>query len=356
MSVARLRLRHQRLIGSPLATAADVVAWFGAVQAQDYAAAKWAVALRTRGATDADVERACDDGAILRTHVLRPTWHFVAPADLRWLLALTGPRVKQAMAYYHRQLELDERTFRRSNAVLAKALAGAQCTRAELARALTAARIAAPGDRLVHLLMRAELDAVICSGARRGKHATYALVEERCPPAPPLDRDAALARLAQRYVASHGPVLVADFAWWSGLTAADARRAFELAALPTRVIEEQPYYLAEPAPLPRLRLRSPLVHLLPNFDEYLVAYKHRAAVTDAAVPAAVGTPIALLSTPIVVLDGRVIGTWRRTITRNAVTVTTSLTVPLDRPQRAALDVAIARYGRFLGLPATGSLA
>ncbi|MEO7732539.1 MAG: crosslink repair DNA glycosylase YcaQ family protein, partial [Kofleriaceae bacterium] len=133
MSVAHLRLRNQRLIGTPLATAADVVAWFGAVQAQDDAAATWAVALRTRGAVAHDVERACDDGQILRTHVLRPTWHFVAPADLRWLLALSAPRVKQAMAYYHRQLELDERTFRRSNAVLARALAGTQLTRAELA-------------------------------------------------------------------------------------------------------------------------------------------------------------------------------------------------------------------------------
>ncbi|MEO7733762.1 MAG: crosslink repair DNA glycosylase YcaQ family protein, partial [Kofleriaceae bacterium] len=218
-----------------------------------------------------------------------------------------------------------------------------------LARTLTAARIAAPGDRLAHLLMRAELDAVICSGARRGKHATYALVDDRCPATPPVDRDAALARLARRYVASHGPVLVADFAWWSGLTAADARRAFELAELATRVIEEQAYYLAAPAPAPRLR--APVVHLLPNFDEYLVAYKHRASVTDPGVPAAVGTPIALLSTPIVVLDGRVIGTWRRTITRTAVTVATTLAAPLDRAQRAALDVAVARYGRFLGLPA-----
>jgi hypothetical protein len=351
LDLVALRLRNQRLIGAPCATPEAVVGWLGAVQAQDYPAAKWAVALRTADAVEADVERASDRGAILRTHVLRPTWHFVLPTDLRWMLALSGPRLKRAMASYQQRLGLDERTFGRSNAALARALAGTQLTRAELTRVLTRARIAAPAPRMLHLLFRAEIDAVICSGARRGKHATYALVDDRCPPMPAFDRDAALAQLATRYFASHGPAVVADFAWWSGLAAADARRAVELArpALTAHTIDDQPYYVAAAEPV--ARRRAPTVHLLPNFDEYLVAYKHRASVTHDAIPAAVGSSVALLSTPIVVLDGRVIGTWRRVATRAAVTVTTQLVTPLDAPQRRALDLAVARYGRFLGVPA-----
>jgi len=350
MDLLRLRLRNQRLTGPPLPTPEAVVAWFGAVQAQDYSGARWAVALRTRAATERAVDRACDAGAIIRTHVLRPTWHLVLPADLRWMLALTAPRVNQAMTYYNRVLELDDRVFGRANAVLARALAGKQLTRTELGRALVAAKIAAPAQRLGHLLMRAELDAVICSGARRGKQATYALVDERCPRVAPIDRDDALGRLATRYFTAHGPARVADFAWWSGLTTADARRAIAIAALPSRELDGEPHHLVA-APTPRA---AATLHLLPNFDEYLVAYKHRAATLHDAIPAALGPPNALLAKYVVVLDGRVVGAWRRTL-GPTVTVTTQLAHPLTRPQRAALARAVTRYGEFLERPARLSL-
>ena len=192
MDVARARLHSQRLVGAPLATPEEVVGWLGAVQAQDYAGAKWAVAQRAAGCSDADVEQACRDGRILRTHVLRPTWHFVLPDDMRWMLALTAPRVRAAMAYYDRKLGLDEAVFRRTQALLAKALVGGQArTREELARTLAAAGIEASGQRLGHIMMRAELDALVVSGPRRGKQFTYALLDERAPPrarAPPRPR------------------------------------------------------------------------------------------------------------------------------------------------------------------------
>jgi len=199
-ALALRRLQHQRLAQNPLATPAEIVTWLGAVQAQEYAGAKWALGLRLPNATDEVLERAFAEGTILRTHVLRPTWHFVTPADIRWLLDLSAPRVTAANAHMYRQLELDPALFARSHAVMAGALQGGRyLTRAEIGSALARSGIAADGLRLVYLLMRAELDAVVCSGPRRGNQVTYALLEERATPARRLPREEALAELTQRY-------------------------------------------------------------------------------------------------------------------------------------------------------------
>src|SRR5215471_4517627 len=195
LDIAHRRLHNQHLTHRTLETPQALVEWLGAVQAQDFAAAKWALGLRLRGVTDDSIEQAFTDGALLRTHVMRPTWHFVSPADIGWLLALTAPRVQQALAYSNRKLELDEVVLRHTNAVLANALQGGkQLTRDELTTVLQQAGVATAGElRVTHMLMRAELDGVICSGARRGKQFTYALLAERAPQARSLDRDKALA-------------------------------------------------------------------------------------------------------------------------------------------------------------------
>ena len=187
LDVCGQRLVNQHLSKQRLERASDVVRLFGAVQAQEYAAAKWGIAQRTREATDAAVEKEMTDGAILRTHILRPTWHFVAPQDIRWMQALTAPRVRAMLASYDRKLELDKEVLRRSRSVLTKALRdGKQLTRSELRDQLTKGRIRADGtQRLAHLMMHAELDGLICSGGRRGKQFTYSLLEERVPPAVP---------------------------------------------------------------------------------------------------------------------------------------------------------------------------
>jgi hypothetical protein len=352
LDLAQLRVRNSRLTGAPCATPADVVHRLCAVQAQDFGGAKWAVALRTAAATDREVERAVDDGELVRTHVLRPTWHFVRPGDLRWLLALTAPRIRRAMAHYDRQLAIDDRTVARSNAAFTRAMAGGkQLTRDELRRVLAAVKIDAPGQRLGNLTVRAELDAVICGGPRRGKQMTYALVSERCPATPALDRDEALATLASRYLAGHGPAGVDDFAWWSGLSIADARRGIELArpALASRRVGDRTYWFVEGTT--RARTRSPVIHLLPNYDEYLVAYKDRSALADASIASALGPRNQLLFHHIVLLDGRAVGSWRRTLARTGVTVTATLAAKLDRPGQRALAAAVARLGKFLELPA-----
>ena len=227
MDILNQRLQGQRLLQPGQATAPEIVRWMGAVQAQDYGGARWAVAQRGQGLTAADIDRALATGAILRTHVLRPTWHLVDAADIRWMLELTAPRVKALAAYGNRQSGLDAATLARSNRVLAAALRGRQLTRPDVDAELRRGGVTADAIGLGRLLMAAELDGVICSGALRGKQHTYALLDERVPPSVPFDRDTALGELAARYYASHGPATVRDFAWWSGLAVADATAAIQ---------------------------------------------------------------------------------------------------------------------------------
>lgn len=218
LDIAHHRLHNQKLLQTTFTKPSQVVAYLGAVQAQDYAGAKWALAQRVKSIiTDAEIDQTFADGAILRTHLMRPTWHFVAPADIRWMLMLTAPRVHAVSAFMYRQLELDKTIIKKSYAVLEKTLRGnKQLTRTELGAAFKKAGIIAEGMRLGYFMMSAELDGIICSGARKGKQFTYTLLEERVPPAKALKREEALVELVRRYFASRGPATLHDFIWWSG--------------------------------------------------------------------------------------------------------------------------------------------
>jgi hypothetical protein len=351
LKVTRLRMQNARLVGARFAKPEDVVHWFGAVQAQDYAGAKWAIAQRVQSCSDADVEQAFQSGKILRTHVMRPTWHFVTPADIRWMLGLTAPRVNAANAPYYRKLELHEDTFQRSREVLTRALSGGeQRTRAEMARTLEDAGIRASGLRLSYLMMRAELDAVICSGARRGKQFTYALLGARPSGTQAPTREEALAELTKRYFQSHGPSLPRDFAWWSGLSVSDAKLGIELAKghLASDVAEGKTYWFAPSRST--ARPKNPIIHLLPNYDEYLIAHKDRSVSFDARLVRARRFRDNVLANHIIVLNGKVVGGWRRTIEKNAVTIQATLLTRLDRAEGNALQQAAEQYGRALDLP------
>jgi len=352
LDVAGARLRNQRLVGERFTTPEEVVRWLGAVQAQDYAGAKWAVAQRAADCGEADVEQACRDGRILRTHVLRPTWHFVLPEDIRWMLALTGPQVRARMATYNRQLSLDEGTFRSAQTVLAKALAGGQAlTREELGQALAAAGIEASGPRLGHIMMRAEVDALVVSGPRRGKLSTYTLLDERAPRGRVLGRDEALAELAGRYFASHGPALTADFAWWSGLTMGDARRGIEAAAprLASVAIDDKTFWFVPGAAAAKARGRG-AVHLLSNYDELVVAYRDHAASLAPGVAGMLRSRPDAVANHLVTVDGRVVGGWRRLEAKGVMTVETNLIARLGGGVQAALRAAAKRYQVFLAMP------
>lgn len=344
--LALLRLRNQRLIVKTCKSPEEVVGWLGAVQAQDYYGAKWAVAQRTKSVSDAAVEQAFAEGTILRTHVLRPTWHFVLPADIRSMLALTAPRIRAAMRYYDRQLGIDEAELERSHAVVRAALSGGRhATRNELARLFTDAGIEAKGQRLAHLLSHAELDALICSGARRGKQFTYALLDERTPKTKPRTREAALADLSLRFYTGHGPALPQDFAWWSGLTLTDAKKGLESVRgqLSAIEVDGRSYWHTEGAKPPVLK--EPVVHFLPNYDEHLIAYKDRSAAFDRERIAPIGARENVLFNHLVILDGRVIGGWRREQGKTEIEIT--LITRLNAAEKKALAAAKARLTKYL---------
>jgi hypothetical protein len=352
-SVARWRMRAVRLSGARFDAPEAVVGWLGAVQSQDYGPAKWSVGQRTAGVGDADVDRAFADGAILRTHVLRPTWHFVLPAEIRWMLELTAPRVHALSAYYYRQLGLDEEVLQKATALLVGALRGGnQLTRRELAAVIEGAGIATRGFRFAYILMNAELNGVICSGALQGRQHTYALLEERAPQAASLDRDEALAALTLRYFTGHGPATEKDLRWWSSLTAADVARGLELVGprLQREVVDGVTYWFAEPPP--PLEAAAPTVHLLQGYDEYIVGYSESKYLLDVAGTARARTKDRAVFNHVVILDSQVAGHWKRTLKRGSVTIEAALYAPFDDAQAAALQAAADRHGEFLGLPAT----
>ena len=351
-------IRRRRLAGQFLTTAkpqtgAAVVRALGAVQAQDYAGAKWAVAQRTTGRTDAEIEREFESGQILRTHVLRPTWHFVAPADIRWMLELTGPRVTAMMAPVNRRLELNGAVYRRAFRVFTKALAGGKClTRGELAAHLARGGVTgATGQRLGHLMMQAELDGVVCSGPLKGKQFTYALLEERVPSAPSLPRDEALAELTRRYFTGRGPATPRDFAWWSGLTVADAKRGIALAgsALERLVIGETEHWISPDAPRPSRR--APTAYLLPNYDEYFIGFRDRSAIGQRVRDTSTVTGGNALIPHVIVVDGELVGIWRRTLEKERVVVSLQPHTTLTRSETSRVTAEARRFGRFLELPA-----
>jgi hypothetical protein len=347
-NITSARLANQRLSGTGFARPEDVVSWLGAVQAQDYPGAKWALALRMNRASESMIDSAFAAGTILRTHVLRPTWHFVTPADIRWMLALSKPRVSAAMASYNRRLELDATVFRRSQRAIARALrGGVQLTRQELKAVLQRAGIN-PGtiQRLAHIVIQAELDAVICSGPTRGSQSTYVLFEERVPFSRPLERDHALAELARRYFTSHGPAQLRDFAWWSGLTLGDARAGVSMAerGLVHDTVDGKTYWLSSST---QRRSHSRAAYLLPIYDEYLIAYKDRSAALDTALWSRIVARNPF-SAPVVV-NGQVVSRWKHSLAQDTVVVRILPFKPIAKHDAAAIEGAVRAYGDFLGL-------
>lgn len=336
MSVPRQRLRSQLLARNPAATAEEVVAHFGAVQAQDYLGALWAVGLRMRAAVESDVERALDERRIIRCWPMRGTLHFVAAADARWMLELLAPRVlARNRARLQREFGLDARTLRRSRTLIERALQREHAlTRAEIYAVLENAGISTKASRGLHILYVLAHEHLICFGSRRGKQPTFVLLDEWLPAAKPKPREDALAELARRYFTGHGPATAADFAWWSGLTLKEVGEGMALAGM-----ENQSF--------PSTR-SAPGVHLLPPFDEYTVAYKDRGAIIDPAFARRVNAGGGILNA-VVVVNGIVAGTWKRSLRGDAVDIAVAPFREWTAEERRALEKAGARYGKFLGL-------
>jgi hypothetical protein len=351
--IVRYRLHNQFLSHPDFTKPDQVVECLGAVQSQDYTGGKWALGIRMNGATDAAIDRAFNEGKILRTHILRPTWHFVAPKDIRWMLTLSAPRVHAVNGFMYRQQGLDREIIQKSYRVLENVLQGnKQLTRRELGSAFAKAGIKnAQGVRLGYFMMSAELDGIICSGARKGKQFTYALLEERAPKVKALERDETLAKLTRRYFATRGPATLHDFTWWSGLTMAEAKEGIELvkSQFANEVFEDQTYWFANS--VSPVKEKSPTAHLLPNYDEYFIGFKDRSAIGKVANLANVEANNPAFLAHIVIIDGQIVGGWKRTLKKDAVLVELNLITKLTKSENEAVMAAIEQYGKFLGLPA-----
>lgn len=346
MDIASERLTRTFLVGSPWKTARDVVRALVAVQSQDYDGAKWAVSQRS-GLSDEAIEREFNSGAILRTHVLRPTWHFVDPKDIRWMLKLSAPRIMTIMSSYDRQLGLDAKVYRRASRVIEKALRDNNfLTRTELKEALARAGFSAlDGQRLGRLVMRTETDAIICSGPRRGKQHTYALLDERAPAVPVRDRDEDLLDLAVRYFSGRAPATAHDFAWWSGLAMRDVKRGIDVAGKQLERIDSDgtAYWRHGSVPAPA----GPSAHLLPNYDEFFIGYRDRSAIGRRLKSISSVTGGSSLIAHVLVVDGQLVGGWKRFTDGDAITLQASVLTRLTRSERVRLEEAVQSFEAFV---------
>lgn len=347
-NITRQRLANQQITATKFRESAELVAWMCAMQAQDFLQSKWAIGVRLPGLTDADVERAIANATIVRTWPMRGTLHLVAAADIRWLLALSEPRMKAALAGRNRQLGLDEAIFSRCNELMVRALVGGKhLTRNELAAIFNEAGIATNENRLSHILQWASLERLICFGPKQGTEFAFTLLDEWVPPTKTLLRNEALAEMAARYFTSHGPATLQDFTWWSGLSVTDARAGLESAKsrLVSEIFEGQTYWL--PQNLPAVAARPQRVFLLPGFDEYFIAYKNRTACLDPKFDARV-VHVNGIFNPMLVIDGQVAGTWKRTFKKEKAVLEIMPFEPLDEAERAAVSAKAEEFGQFLG--------
>ncbi len=337
---------------SPPGSVAEVVEWFGAMQAQDLASGMWSLGVRLPGSTHADVHAALERREALRTWPMRGTIHLVPARDARWLLELTGVRALAGAARRREFLGLSEAEADRAADVLGNTLAGGgRLTRAECVATLVEAGIDGAGQRGYHLLWYAAQRGVTCIAPNIGTEQTFTLLDEWAPGQHQPDRDEALATLALRYFRSHGPTTRQDFAGWTGLTATDAKRAIAAAGddLTTVLVDGAEAVLHTPLlDAPRATVDDMLV--LPGFDEYLLGYKDRTLMVDpehkqAIIPGGNGVFQAT-----VVRGGRVVGTWKRSLAKTRVTLTVNPLVDLEPSTRKRVEEALGRYADFLALP------
>ena len=346
--VVQRRLTASRLAGPRATTPHEAVHGLLAVQSQDVHPSAWSIGQRTTGATEAVVEHARAAGELIRTHVLRTTWHDVCAEDLRWLLRLTGPRVQLQTAGVRREQRLDEDVLATARRALEPALARRALTRAEVGQVLTSAGLSLDSRALGHLLMHLELDAMVCSGPRRGRWQTYVLLDERVPPAPERDHESGVAELVQRFLAGHGPATVQDLAWWSSLLVRDLRAALAGlgSALRCDTVDGlELWSTAAAAPL----ADRPGVQLVQAYDEHLVAFTRSKHLSD---PHRWTSARSRPHLAVVLQDGVVAGSWARAVGTAGVTVQVAPVAHLDQ---AGLDRAAQEYGAFLGLPAAVAL-
>lgn len=345
--ISQIRLASQQVSTSKYKSAKELVSWMGAMQAQDYAMCKWAVGVRT-GCRETEVQKAIDSGQIIRTHILRPTWHIVSADDIHWILALTAPQVKQFMKSNNKLLGLTDEIFRKSYKLIEKELSkGEHLTREELATILQQSKINTLDTRLSHILGMAELEGILCSGCYKDGKQTYALLAERIPNSIKINKEEALHKLAYRYFISHGPATLADFTWWSGLSVKDAKQAYELIKddFISETVDEKNYLFHHS--FMNIKSKKSSTFLLPAFDEFLISYKDRSASISTEHMRKAFSNNGIFW-PVIVVDGQAVGVWKRTAKKDEVRLEVDLFYEINETIGKKIQQHGERFAKFLG--------
>ncbi len=345
--ITEIRLKNQQIGVHNFDNPKDLVAWMGAMQAQDLNMVKWAIGLRLSGLTEKSVEIAIDKGEIIRTHLLRPTWHIVPAEDVYWMLELTAPRIKSSMRSRHKQLEITPAVLKKSRTVIERILsADNHASREELVTGFDKAGLINKDNRAAHLLMLAELDGMICSGITRNNLHTYALLEERAPKVRYLSRDESLAELGRRYFTSHGPATADDFVWWSGLAVTDVKRALEMikSEFNAETINSRTYWFRNPGS--GLQPEHDSIHLLPAYDELIIGYRNRKAIIAEELHKKAISSNGMFW-PVILLNNRVAGVWKRKIIKDNVMIKTEFFNSSLKENKRLIEEKVSMYGSFL---------
>ncbi|GLU52351.1 winged helix DNA-binding domain-containing protein [Dyadobacter frigoris] len=346
--IIHARLVNQQIAETKFSKPEEIVTHLVAMQAQEYAMAKWAIGLRLPNIFDEDIEQAFNEGRILRTHIMRPTWHFVSSADIRWMISLTVPRVNAVNAFMYRKCELTPKIFSQCNDIIVANLEGNKhLTRATLKSELEKKIVTGDGVRLSCIMMQAELEGIICSGPRDGKQFTYALIDERVPKTRPLTKEESLAELVKRYFKSRGPAQIEDFVMWSGLTVKDAKAGISM--LPKDFVKEEidgKNYIYYPVPAASGKIRS--TFLMPDYDEYGMSYKDRSAIYSLPPKILDNPKLNIPYNRMIVVDGQITGSWKRTIKGKEIAIELDFFKKINKKQEQAVQLAVKKFCSFAG--------
>ena len=308
--ISKYRLISQQIAETNFSSPLQLSEWMGAIQAQDLPMSLLAIALRTKNTTIKTIEKALNEGEIIRTHLMRPTWHIVSKNDIYWMLDLTAPALKRTIGRRYKEMDFNNELMQKANGLLEKNMQGKELTRQEIGKIFAENNIRTDENRLSHFLMNAEFDQLVCSGSLKGRLQTYVLLEEKVPEKKRFSREESILKLTETYFKSHSPATIADFAWWSFLPLKEIRWALnELKNIfQSEQIGEETYYF--PSEISEIKLKKSAVHLLPAFDEFLVSYQSKhVAVPDENLRKAVS--VNGMFAPIIVQNGQIIGTWKK---------------------------------------------
>jgi hypothetical protein len=345
--ISKYRLISQKIAATEFKTAREIVSWMGAMQAQDFSMAKLAAGIRLSGSTEAEIEASFNKGEILRTHLMRPTWHFVSAEDICWMIELTAPLIKPLLKSRNKELELTDVIFTKSNLIIEKSLSGGiSLSRDDLAKELNLAGIKTDANRLSHILLNAELEGIICSGPIKEKKLTFNLLIDRVRTSRHLSRDESLFELADRYFRSHCPATLKDFVWWSGLSKKEAKMAMESVRhnFVVEIIDSMEFLF--PDSFKDDVSENTSVYLLPAYDEFLISYKDRSASLSLADNRR-AVSVNGIFYPVVIVNGQVEGLWRRSVKNNKAIIEVTLFTRPDRTKRELIAKKAAMVGQFI---------